>query len=541
MPEDIITPEVEKTLLETFARELKGEVTLHVFTKKGHNDQFNDVLINLVQGVARIEKRIKAFYHQIGDADAAGFKVTRSPSLLISPEKYNIRYTGAPLGEEGRSLIAAILMAGSGRDFLEQESRNRIKKLSVHRNVMVFVSPTCPYCPQEAIYAISAAIARPDVVSAEIIEIYENLDLAEEHAAMSVPKTYINGELTASGLEPEYDFISSLLAGEPAAFAGPIQAEQPPQEKENREFDVIIIGAGPAGLSAAVYAGRSGMRSLVLEKANVGGQVSITPVVENYPGFPQIAGKTLVDQMLRQAAQYARIKQGVAVNDIRAEGNNGKLELIASDGLYHARAVIIGTGASYRKLGVPGEDRLAGRGISYCATCDGYLFKDGKNVLVIGGGNTAVTDALYLDGIGARVTLVHRSKEVRAEDRLKQVLFQRNLPVLWETKVVEFIGEKKLDKVRVEDINGQNRRDMKMDGVFIAVGYAPQSALAKEIGIDLTLEGYIKVDDRMRTSMPGVYAAGDITGSEKQITVAVAQGTIAAITAFEDLTKKTAR
>ena len=540
MPEEIITPEVEKTLLETFEKELKGEVSLHVFTQKGLNDQFNDVLINLVQGVARIDKRIKAFYHQIGDADSAKYKITRSPTLLISPEKYRIRYTGAPLGEEGRSFIAAIIMAGSGRDFLEQESRNRLKKLGVHREVMVFVSPTCPYCPQEAIYAISAAIARPDIVSTEIIEIYENLDLAEKHAAMSVPKTYINGELTASGLEPEYDFISSLMAGESAAFAGPVQAEQPPPEQENREFDAIIIGAGPAGLSAAVYAGRSGMRTLVLEKANVGGQVSITPLVENYPGFPEIAGKALVDLMLRQAAQYARIKQGVAVNDIRAE-DNGKLELIASDGIYHARAVIIGTGASYRKLGVPGEDRLAGRGISYCATCDGYLFKDGKNVMVIGGGNTAVTDALYLDGIGARVTLVHRSKEIRAEDRLKMAIFQRNLPVLWETRVIEFIGEKKLEKVRVEDISGANRRDIKIDGVFIAIGYAPSSALAKEIGIDLSLEGYIKVDDRMRTSMPGVYAAGDITGSEKQITVAVAQGTIAAITAFEDLTKKAVR
>ncbi|MDA8168574.1 MAG: FAD-dependent oxidoreductase [Nitrospiraceae bacterium] len=532
MPEEVITPEIARILAETF-RELEGEVTLHAFTKKGRNDQFNEVLVNLVNGISRVDGRIKPFFHEIGGEASEKYKVQRSPSLLVSPEKYRIRYTGAPLGEEGRSFIAAVLMASRGKPLLSKNSAKRLEALRQNREVKVFVSPTCPYCPQQAIYAISAAVAMPELVSTEIIEIYENLDLAEKYAAMSVPKTYINGELTAASLEAEDEFISSLVSGESA------EAAWWKEEQEEEGLDIVIIGAGPAGLTAAIYAGRSGLKSIVLEKGNVGGQVAITPVVENYPGFQAVPGKTLVDMMLRQAAQYARIKQGVSVKDVRK--TDGTFEVVSTGGLYKARAVIIATGASYRKLNVPGEDRLAGRGISYCATCDGYLFKDGKTVAVIGGGNTAVTGALYLDSIGAHVTLIHRTKNLKAEDKLKQSLFQRNIPVLWNTKVDELLGDKKLEKIRVEDAGDGNRRDIRIDGAFIAVGYEPAGELGKIIGLEMDSEGYIRVDEKMRTSVPFVYAAGDVTGSEKQITVAVSQGTLAAITAFEEITKTVLR
>jgi thioredoxin reductase (NADPH) len=198
-------------------------------------------------------------------------------------------------------------------------------------------------------------VENPEYVSAEIIETYENIDLAEQYGAMSVPKTYINEELVASSLESEEEFVDNLLAG--------AQAELAEKEEETRHFDIVVCGAGPAGLTAAIYAGRSGLNTIVLEKGSVGGQVTITPVVENYPGFPSVAGKALVDMMLRQAAQYARIKQGLAVEDIRR--TDGLFEVSTTKGPYTARAVIIATGARYRELGVPGEKRLAGRGISY--------------------------------------------------------------------------------------------------------------------------------------------------------------------------------
>ncbi|MDA8387750.1 MAG: FAD-dependent oxidoreductase [Nitrospiraceae bacterium] len=529
MAEEIMTPEVVKALKEAF-RELKDEVALHVFTKKGTNDQFNDVLTGLVKGVAAIGGRIKAYFHDIGDerdAAAGRYGVERSPTLLISPERYKIRYTGAPVGEEGRSFIAAILMASQGRGFISEQSAKRLAALDASREVKIFVSPTCPYCPQEAAYGIAAAVEKPQLVSVEIIETYENLDLTERYGAMSVPKTYINEELAASYLETEQDFISSLLAGRAAEFAEEEAAEQ-------GQVDLVIVGGGPAGLTAAIYAGRSGLKSLVLEKANVGGQVSITPIVENYPGFQAVAGKTLVDMMLRQAAQYARIRQGIGVTDVRR--TNGLFDITTTSGIYRAKAVIIASGAGYKKLGAPGEDRLSGRGISYCATCDGYLFKDGKTVIVVGGGNTAITDALYLDSLGAHVTLVHVRDTLKAEDRLKQSFFQRDLPTLWESRVVEFLGDKRLEKVRVESLKDKSEREMKVDGAFIAIGYEPSSGLARTMGLKLDSEGYVKVDGLMKTSMPLVYAAGDITGGEKQITVAVAQGTLAAISAFTDIT-----
>ncbi len=529
MAEEIMTPEVVKALKEAF-KGLKDDVTLHVFTKRGVNDQFNDILAGLVRGVASLDERVKAYFHDIGDErDVASrrYGVERSPTLLIGPERYRIRYTGAPIGEEGRSFIAAILMASAGRGFLVAESAKKLAALDSRRDVKIFVSPTCPYCPQEAAYGIAAAVEKPGLVGVEIIETYENLDLAERYSAMSVPKTYINEELTASHLETEQEFIASLLAGRPAEFA-----EEAPVEKE--KLDILIVGGGPAGLTAAIYAGRSGLKSLLLEKANIGGQVSITPIVENYPGFQTVAGKTLVDMMLRQASQYARIRQGVGVTDVRR--TDGLFDVATTGGIYRARAVIIASGAGYRKLKAPGEDRLAGRGISYCATCDGYLFKDGKTVIVVGGGNTAITDALYLGGLGAHVTLVHIKNTLKAEDRLKQSFFQRDLPTLWESGVVEFLGEKKLEKVRIESLKDKSVRDIKVDGAFIAIGYEPSNELARTMGLDLDNAGYIKVDALMKTSMPLVYAAGDITGSEKQITVAVSQGTLAAISAFNDLT-----
>ncbi|MDA8086445.1 MAG: FAD-dependent oxidoreductase [Nitrospiraceae bacterium] len=528
MAEDIMTPEVVKALTEAF-KGLRDDVTLHVFTKRGSNEQFNDILSGLVKGIASLDKRIKAYFHDIADerdAAARRYGVERSPTLLISPERYRIRYTGAPIGEEGRSFIAAILMASTGRGFLSEESAKRLASLDVRRDVKVFVSPTCPYCPQQAAYGIAAAVERPGLAGVEIIETYENLDLAEKYAAMSVPKTYINEELTASYLETEQEFVASLLAGRPAEFAE--------EAVEKEKLDLVIVGGGPAGLTAAIYAGRSGLRSLVLEKANVGGQVSITPIVENYPGFQAVAGKTLVDMMMRQAAQYARIKQGVGVTDVRR--TDDLFDVVTTGGIYQARAVIIASGAGYRKLKAPGEERLTGRGISYCATCDGYLFKDGKTVIVVGGGNTAITDALYLDGLGAHVTLVHIRNTLKAEDRLKQTFFQRDLPTLWESRVVEFLGDKKLEKVRIESLKDKSVRDMKVDGAFIAIGYEPSNELARTMGLELDREGYIRVDGLMKTSVPFVYAAGDITGSEKQITVAVSQGTLAAISAFNDLT-----
>jgi thioredoxin reductase (NADPH) len=298
----------------------------------------------------------------------------------------------------------------------------------------------------------------------------------------------------------------------------------------------VIIGGGPAGLTAAIYAARAGLDCVVIEKMNLGGQVAITPVVENYPGFMRIGGKSLVDLMAQQAAQYSEIHLGEYVTEVKKEPQNGRMYLKTNHAIYLAKGLIIATGVDNRALEAPGAQKYYGRGVSYCATCDGYFFKDGKRVIVVGGGNTAVTDALYLHNLGAKVTLVHRRDTLRAEARLRESLNHAGIPVLWSSEVREVVGDKVVRGVKVGDKKTGKTTEMPVEGVFVAIGYIPNNEIAKQLGLEMDEQGYIKTDlSTMRTSLPMVYAAGDITGAPKQIAVAVSHGSIAAMTAFEDI------
>jgi thioredoxin reductase (NADPH) len=529
MAEEILTARMKEDLRESF-KLLKEDVTLEVFTRKGVNDPYNDILVQLARELDALEPRIKASFHEVGDEESKKFVIERSPTLLISPERYRIRFTGAPMGEEGRALVMAIIMASAGTSGISEDSRKRLSKLKEKRHVRVFTSPTCPYCPQQLLYAVAAAIEKPDLVSAESVDIYEHRDLAEKFGALSVPKTFINDTLTSSGLEPEEHFMQSVVEGRPVTYVMPSDRE------DLRDYDLVILGGGPAGLTAAIYAERSGLKSIIFERANVGGQVAITPVVENYTGFPQIAGRTLVDLMAQQAMGYSPLLQGVAVDAVERKENGFIVR--TSRGDYNARGVIVATGATHRRLDVPGERELAGRGVSYCATCDGYLYKDGQRVVVVGGGNTALTDALYLETLGARVTLVHYRDAFRAEERLVKSLKDRtDITVLMNTRIREIAGDTSVKEVRVEDEHTGVARTLEADAVFIAIGYEPNTDLARKMGLPLDDTGYVRVDASQRTSIPFVYAAGDVTGGVKQIAVAVGQGSVAAISAFEDLTE----
>jgi len=526
MEKELITEDIKAALKEAF-KELKDDVLIEVYTKIGVNDMFNGLAVDLINATAEASSKIKIKLYKVGDENSKNRNVHRPPTILIAPDKYSIRYTGAPLGEEGRSLVQSIIMASTGQTLVSPDTKKRLQRLKEKRHVRVFVSPTCPYCPQQALYAVSAAIELKGLVSAEVIEIYENRDLAEKYSAMSVPRTFVGETLVSPGLQTEEYFAESLIEGKPVEYVMPAGREG------LKDYDLVVIGAGPAGLTAAMYAERSGLKSIVFEKANVGGQIAITPVVDNYPGFASIAGKTLVELMAKQTMNYSSILQGVSVSDIKKKDRG--FEITTGRGIYNAKAIVIATGAGGKKLNAAGEDRLAGRGVSYCATCDGYFFKDGKNVIVVGGGNSALTDALYLDSLGAHVTIVHRRDAFRAEDRLQQSVFQRNIPVMWNTSVKEITGDSIVEKVKVEDTKTGDTNIIKADAVFVAIGYEPNNDIAEGLGLKMDEEGYIKVDDKMRTSMPLVYAAGDITGGVKQIVTAVSQGAVAALTAFEDI------
>ncbi len=533
--QEIIPDDVKKVIKETFLESLKDDVVLEVFTQKGKNDQFNDATINLVKTLAVLSDKLKVSFHTVGDAQSVKRNVTRSPSVLIAPDKYRMRYTGAPLGEEGRSFLIAIMMASTGKGLLTEPMVKKISdELREKRDIQVFVSPTCPYCPQQVLSAFSAALAKPALVSAESVEIYENQDLAESLGSLAVPQTFMNGTFTGAGLQPEPWFVESLLSlKEPQVASTQISGE--PIEK-----DLVIVGGGPAGLTTAIYAVRAGLNSIVIERSNLGGQVMITPVVENYPGFMRIGGKSLVDLLAQQAAQYSEIHVGEFVTEVEKDRSDNRIRIKTNHAIYITKGLVISTGVGNRVLEATGAQKFYGRGVSYCATCDGYFFKDGKQVIVVGGGNTAITDALYLHNIGAKVTLVHRRDSLRAESRLQQSFNQSGITALWNSEVKEISGDKIVKVVKVEDKRNGSVKDMAVDGVFIAIGYVPNIELAKQLGLELDDQGYIKTDlATMRTSMPNVYAAGDITGAPKQIVVAVAHGSIAAMTAFEDLTSRT--
>jgi thioredoxin reductase (NADPH) len=506
---------------------LKEPVSILIFTAEEVNKPFNEFSIKLFTELSQLSEKILPKFEHIGGELAGKYNVDRSPTILIQPEKYDIRLTGAPAGEELRTLLLTLIMVSTGMAILSDASRSRLADLKDKRNVKVFVSPTCPYCPLQAVLAISAAIEKAGLVTTEIIDIYENKDLAAKYNAFSVPQVFIDDRLVGLGLQPEEVFVEEILT------AAPVKIKPVEVSAEKKKTDLLIIGAGPAGLTAAIYAERSGLKSVVIEKANIGGQVAITPVVENYPGFTKIGGKTLMDMMAQQAIQYADIHEGEEVLEIQK--TDDVFDVKTNRANYETKAVLLTTGAESKKLGIAGEKEFQGRGISYCAACDGYFFKDGKKVIVVGGGNTAASEALYLKNIGVDVTLVHRRDALRAEMFLQQGLTKNNIPILWNTEVKEIIGDKFVTSVLLENPVDKTQKNMPVDGVFIAIGYTPNNELAKNLGIETDEEGYIKVDPGHRTNIKGIYAAGDITGGFKQIVTAVSQGAVASSAIFEDI------
>ncbi len=300
-----------------------------------------------------------------------------------------------------------------------------------------------------------------------------------------------------------------------------------------RHYDVAVIGGGPAGYTAALYCARSGLTVAVLEKLSAGGQMATTDWVENYPGFDEgINGFELAQQMERQARRFGA--ESIYGEVTEAELSVSPKRMVSSEGVITADAVILATGAYPRELGLPDEGALRGRGVAYCATCDGMFYK-GKTVVVAGGGNTAVEDALYLSKLCRKVYLVHRRDRLRAPASSRQTLEGNGVEILWNTRITGLRREKTLTGVELEDVASGARRELACDGLFVAVGRVPDTALfAGQVEMDGA--GYLKADESTRTSVPGVFAAGDVrTKAVRQVVTAAADGAVAAHFAEEYL------
>lgn len=296
------------------------------------------------------------------------------------------------------------------------------------------------------------------------------------------------------------------------------------------EFDLIIIGGGPAGLCAAMYAGRGMLRAVLLERGETGGELLNTELVEDYPGFPSILGRDLAGLMTQHALKFgADIRQENVETIERAD--DGTFSVTTSLGaVFRAPAVILTAGGTPTKLGVPGEAEYAGRGVSYCAVCDGAFFK-GETIAVVGGGDAAVEEAEYLTRYAAKVYLVHRRHELRASKILQERLFANpRIEVIWNRRVRELVGGPRgLTSIDMEDTVTGERSSLAVTGCFVFIGFQPNSGLIKG-HFRHDASGYIITDDRMMTSIPGLFAAGDLRVQlTRQVTTAVGDATTAAI------------
>ena len=302
------------------------------------------------------------------------------------------------------------------------------------------------------------------------------------------------------------------------------------------DYELAIIGAGPAGYTAAIYAVRAGIKPIVFDKIGGGGLANVSPKIENYPGFEEITGMDLMEKMQKHTLKYTDIHFIEEVKKIVKKDSTFTIE--TTNEKYLVKAVILCMGTEYRKLGIAGEKELQGKGVSYCATCDGYFFKD-KKVAVIGGGNTAVIESISLKQIGCKeVNLIHRRNQLRAEKAYQDEAIKKGIKIMFETHVEKILGKEKIEFLEIHNVNTDKISKLFVDGVFVSIGEEPQNALAKELGCKLDEKGYVIVDKEQRTNVKGVYAAGDITGGLRQVITACAEGAIAALSSTEVLGKK---
>ncbi|MCR4954684.1 MAG: thioredoxin-disulfide reductase [Treponema sp.] len=302
----------------------------------------------------------------------------------------------------------------------------------------------------------------------------------------------------------------------------------------NETFDFIIIGAGPAGLSAATYAARGGLKTVVLENASEGGQVVQIADLENYPGvFPAVNGYDFISTMKDQAEHFGAVIKHVQVSSIDKKGNDFVVKTKDTD--FTAPTLLIATGAFHRNLEVPGEKEFTGRGVSYCAVCDGPFFKN-KKIFVVGGGDSACSEAIYLSTVSKDVTIIHRRDSFRAQKSVVDKMLSVGVKPIYDSVVKEIKGSAKVESIIIENVITKETTELAADAVFIFAGMLPQTALVEMLPKDVA--GYIITDEKMETSIPGLYAAGDVRSkSFRQVVTAVSDGAIAANSAKERILK----
>lgn len=505
---------LKEQLLSVFSG-LQANYTLYATVSPQHENKGE--LSELLNDVAVASEKITC---QVEDGTDLSF------SLLKNGEDTGIRFRDIPNGHEFTSLLLAILNAdGKGKNIPDEAVCRRIQSLKGDIQLTTYVSLTCTNCPDVVQTLNLMALLNPRIRH-EMVDgaIYQ--EEANRLKIQAVPAVFADGQLLHAGRADMGELLSKLETH--------YGVENETLEIPEKHFDIIVVGGGPAGSAAAVYSARKGLKvALVAEK--IGGQVKETVGIENLISIPYITGNQLADNLKTHLQRYAvDLLEHRKVEKLEINGR-AKIVSTTGGGKFIAPAVIVATGASWRKLNVPGESDYIGRGVAFCPHCDG-LFYQGKHVAVVGGGNSGIEAAIDLAGICSKVTVFEFLDELKADNVLQEKAKNlSNIEIFVSSQTTEVIGNgEKVTGIRVKNRKTDEERQIDLDGIFVQIGLSPNSAVFKEVLIANRF-GEIEIDTSCRTSQPGIYAAGDVTTSPyKQIIIAMGEGAKAALSAFDD-------
>ncbi len=478
-------------------------------------------LIDFANDVASCSPLLDATFTEVGDADALEF------SLLKEGNDTGVKFRGIPGGHEFTSLLLAVLNAdGKGKNLPDKVVARRIRGIQGKVTLQSFVSLSCTNCPDVVQTLNIFALLNPNITH----EMVDGARFEEEVNSLhiqAVPTVYANGKMFHTG---RGDF-ATLLRKMEDTFECRFDDSCGPTV---REFDVVVVGGGPAGSSAAIYSARKGLNVAIVAE-RMGGQVKETVGIENLISVPYTTGEKLAADLQKHITEYPiEVFDQRSIERVELQGDVKRVFTIGGE-VFESPSLIIATGASWRKLNIPGENDYLGRGVAFCPHCDGPFYKD-KNVAVIGGGNSGIEAAIDLAGICRKVTVIEFADTLKADEVLqKKAQSLVNVEIFTSTETTEVIGNgSKMTALRIKDRANGNEREIALDGVFVQIGLAANSKPFAE-QLDTNQMGEIVIDERCRTSIPRVYAAGDAsTVPYKQIVIAMGEGAKAALTAFDD-------
>ncbi len=491
-----------------------------------------EIVASLDQGPKSVELRellaeLAALTDKITVREAAEAGAPVPSFAIDNPGKVSgVRFAGLPLGHEFTSLVLALLQVGGHPSKLAQDVIEQIKDLPGPLSFETYFSLSCQNCP-DVVQALNLMSVLNPAISHTAIDGALFPEQVEAREIMSVPTIYLNGQVFGQGRMGVEEIVAKLDSGAAKRDAARLAAKE--------RFDVLVVGGGPAGASAAIYAARKGIRTGVVAE-RFGGQVLDTMAIENFISVQETEGPKLGSALEEHVKSY-----DVDIMNLQRASSlarrDGQIEVgLANGASLKARSVVISTGARWRQMNVPGEDSYRNKGVAYCPHCDGPLFK-GKRVAVIGGGNSGVEAAIDLAGIVSEVTLIEFGDQLRADAVLqKKLLSLANVKVLLSTQTTEVLGDgSRVTGLAYKDRVSGASHTLSLEGIFVQIGLVPNTEWLQGV-IDLSPRGEIIVDDRGQTSMPGVFAAGDATTVPfKQIVIAMGEGAKASLAAFDYL------